>query len=355
MEMERILRRSAAAGGSDHAWSAEQEERVGNLLAYAFPDRIARREADGTYRLVTGRVARFPSSGFRGGSRVAVASRAAGPWITAPDADAGETSGVIRLAAPVEREEVDRILALAADERREIRWEGLVPKGVLVRRAGRLVLAERPYHPSPAEAAASFREHIARRGLEILPWNARSRGLLVRLRFYARLRPEAGLGDMSDAGLAARAGEWLEPSLRLAGGQVISAGQLLVSLERMIGASRGRFESEVPEALMLPTGGRRAIDYAGEEPAVEARIQEVFGLAESPRVCGVPLTFRLLSPARRPLQITRDLASFWRSTYAEVRGEMRGRYPKHYWPENPLEAEPTASGVRPRRSKPSKR
>jgi len=80
---------------------------------------------------------------------------------------------------------------------------------------------------------------------------------------------------------------------------------------------------------------------------VEARIQEVFGLAESPRVCGVPLTFRLLSPARRPLQITRDLASFWRTTYTEVRKEMRGRYPKHYWPENPLDAEPT-SGVRPR-------
>ena len=354
MEMERILRRLPAAVEHNRMWSAEQEERVGNLLAYAFPDRIARREADGTYRLVTGRVARFPSSGSRGGSRVAVASRAAGAWITAPDADAGETSGVIRLAAPVEREEVDRILALAADERREIRWEGLVPKGVLVRRAGRLVLAERPYRPSPAAEAASFREHIARKGLEVLPWNARSRGLLARLRFYARRRPEAGLGDMSDASLASRAGEWLSPFLSRTGGQVISAGQLLGSLESMIGAARGRFQSEVPEALTLPTGGRRAIDYTGEDPAVEARIQEVFGFAGSPLVCGVPLTFRLLSPARRPLQITRDLASFWNSTYAEVRGEMRGRYPKHYWPENPLEAEPTA-GVRPKKSKPSKR
>ena len=128
----------------------------------------------------------------------------------------------------------------------------------------------------------------------------------------------------------------------------MTAGRLQSALQAMLGAARGRFESEVPESITLPTGGRRAIDYEGEEPAVEARIQEVFGLAESPRLCGVPLLFRLLSPARRPLQITNDLASFWRSTYAEVRREMRGRYPKHYWPENPLEAEPTA-GVRPRR------
>jgi ATP-dependent helicase HrpB len=168
------------------------------------------------------------------------------------------------------------------------------------------------------------------------------------MRFYARRRPERGLGDLSDQGLAARPGEWLEPFLKLTGGQVISAGTLAAALQGMLGAERGPFETEVPESLALPTGGRRAIDYEGTEPAVAARIQEVFGLAESPRVCGVPLAFRLLSPARRPLQITSDLASFWSTTYAEVRKEMRGRYPRHYWPENPLNAEPI-SGVRPRK------
>jgi ATP-dependent helicase HrpB len=126
----------------------------------------------------------------------------------------------------------------------------------------------------------------------------------------------------------------------------MSAGALVSAVRSLLGGARGGFDAEVPEALTLPTGARRAIDYEGGEPSVEARIQEVFGLAESPHVCGMPLTFRLLSPARRPLQITRDLASFWRMTYAEVRKEMRGRYPKHYWPEDPLEAEPT-SGVRP--------
>ena len=355
LEMERILRRASGAAGSDSGWTEEQEDRVGNLLGYAFPDRIARREPDGSYRLVTGRVARFPGSGSgpagqnrrNAAAQVAVSSRAAAHWITAPDADAGETSGIIRLAAPMDQEEVDRILALAAEESLEIRWEGLVPKGVLVRRAGRLSLSERPARPTAEEISASFRAHLQRQGIGILPWNARARSLLARMRFYARRRPERGLGDLSDQGLAARPGEWLEPYLKLTGGQAITAGTLAAALEAMLGADRGHFEAEVPESLTLPTGGRRAIDYEGTEPAVEARIQEVFGLAESPRVCGVPLAFRLLSPARRPLQITSDLASFWAVTYAEVRKEMRGRYPKHYWPENPLNAEPI-SGVRPR-------
>jgi ATP-dependent helicase HrpB len=247
----------------------------------------------------------------------------------------------------MDREEAERILALAAEESLEIRWEGLVPKGVLVRRAGRLSLSERPARPTPAEIAASFAAHLERQGPGILPWNARSRSLLARIRFYARRRPDSGLGDMSDAGLAARSDEWLAPFLKLSGGQVISPGPLQTALQAMLGADRAQFEADVPEAIALPTGGRRAIDYEGNEPAVEARIQEVFGLSESPALCGVPLAFRLLSPARRPLQITSDLASFWRVTYAEVRKEMRGRYPRHYWPENPLDAEPI-SGVRPR-------
>jgi len=348
LEMERILRRSSLSAERDNGWTAAQEERVGNLLGYAFPDRIARREPDGSYRLVTGRVARFPGSGHGPAAKIAVASRAAAHWITAPDADAGETSGIIRLAAPMEEEEADRILALAAEESLEIRWEGLVPKGVLVRRAGRLSLSERPARPTAVEIAASFGAHLQRQGIGILPWNARARSLLARMRFFARKRPERGLGDLSDPGLAARSGEWLEPYLKLTGWQVLTAGPLFAALQAMLGADRGAFEADVPEALTLPTGGRRAIDYEGTEPAVEARIQEVFGLAESPCVCGVPLAFRLLSPARRPLQITSDLASFWRTTYADVRKEMRGRYPKHYWPENPLDAEPI-SGVRPRR------
>ena len=346
-EMERILRRSRETGATDYGWTTEQEEKVGDLLARGFPDRIARREPDGSFRMVTGRAVRFPGPPPRPGVRMAVASRAVAAWVVAPDVDAGETSGIIHLAAPIDREEAEQSLAAAAREITEIRWEGMVPRGMRVRRAGRIVLTERPVKPSAEEISVSFRQRVSQEGISILPWNPRAKELLLRMRFFSRAHPESALGDLSDGGLAARAAEWLEPFLKPTGGQILTAAQLSGALEGLLGKERRRLASEAPEAITLPTGSRRQIDYEGDEPAVEARIQEVFGLAESPRVCGVPLTFRLLSPARRPLQITRDLASFWRTTYAEVRKEMRGRYPKHYWPENPLDAEPT-SGVRPR-------
>ncbi len=345
-EMGRILRRLPPTQAV-YGWTEEQEERVGSLLAGAFPDRLARREPDGSYRLVTGRIARFPSSGSAASGRVTVPSRAAGPWVVALDADPGDTIGSVRLAAPVQSEEAEQALAFAAVEAVEIRWEGLVPKGALVRRAGRLVLTERPARPVPDEVGSSFQQMLGQRGLALLPWNAQSTRLLARMRFYARARADPGAGDLSDIGLIARAGEWLAPHLKLAGGQVIGAGGLFSALRELAVSMGGRIDAEVPESVTLPTGGKRAIDYDGPEPSVEARIQEVFGLAGSPVICGVPLTFRLLSPARRPLQITRDLESFWRVTYAEVRKEMRGRYPKHYWPEDPLTAQP-ATGVRPK-------
>ncbi|HTU01856.1 MAG TPA: ATP-dependent helicase C-terminal domain-containing protein, partial [Candidatus Sulfotelmatobacter sp.] len=343
MEQDRILRRM---GGHGTEWDADQESQVGGLLASAFADRIARKEPDRTYRLLTGRMARFPGAGA--GAHVPVPSRAATAWIVAPDADAGETVGIIRLAAPMSEAEVERIIERVANETREIRWEGLVPKGFLVRRAGRLVLTERPVRPEPAEVSASFQAHLMKQGIAILPWNASSRELLARMRALARYRPDRGLGDLSDEGLAARAAEWLGPFLKLGGGQPLGSAGLQAALAGLLGGARGDLDREAPQFLTLPTGKRRAIDYTGPEPTVEARIQEVFGLARSPLICGTPLTFRLLSPASRPLQITRDLASFWATTYAEVRREMRGRYPKHYWPDDPLQAEPTA-GVRPRK------
>jgi ATP-dependent helicase HrpB len=355
-EMGRILRRLAPSRGAgegggaagEYGWTTAQEDRVGSLLAGAFPDRLARREPDGSYRLVTGRRAQFPTTGGGASGRVVVPSRAATSWIVALDADPGDTIGTIRLAAPLESAEAERALSFAAEEAVEIRWEGLVPKGALVRRAGRLVLTERPARPEPDAVLRAFQAALAEKGISMLPWNAQSTRLLARMRFYSRARGGSSPDDYSDAGLAARSGEWLTPHLKLNGGQVMTAGGLYSALRTLAGLGGGRIDIDVPETVTLPTGGKRAIDYEGSEPSVEARIQEVFGLAASPLICGVPLTFRLLSPARRPLQITRDLGSFWRTTYAEVRREMRGRYPKHYWPEDPLTAEPTAR-VRPDR------
>jgi ATP-dependent helicase HrpB len=189
--------------------------------------------------------------------------------------------------------------------------------------------------------AASLRERLAREGISLLPWNEKSRRLLERIRFWKSHARDGGGADLSDEGLAARAEEWLGPHLTLSGGPVLTAEKLSAALRSLLGPDRGRLDSEVPESLVLPTGGRRGIDYSSGAPAVEARIQEVFGLAASPRICGVPVVFRLLSPAGRPLQVTTDLGGFWEGSYAEVRKQMRGRYPRHYWPEDPLKAEPT--------------
>ncbi len=346
-EMGRILRRHRPAEGAVYGWSEEQEHAVGALLATSFPDRLARRDPDGSYRLVTGRTAHFPSVGRVTGPRVAAASRAAGPWVVALDADPGETSGLIRLAAPVSADTASESLARAAEESTEIRWEGLVPRTFVVRRAGRLVLVERPGAASPPQVAESFARLLEKNGIGILPWNTQSTRLLARMRAFSRAFPAAGLPGLSDAALAETAAGWLASFLKLSGGQVLNAAGLHAALQAMLGSLKGRLSQEAPESIILPTGGKRAVDYEGADPVVEARIQEVFGLAESPRICGMPLTFRLLSPSQRPLQITRDLASFWQTGYREVRKEMRGRYPRHYWPENPLEAEPT-NRVRPR-------
>ena len=131
--------------------------------------------------------------------------------------------------------------------------------------------------------------------------------------------------------------------LDLSGGPVLDGAGLLRALSALIPGRRADLDRFAPEALVLPTGTRCPIDYSSGVPVVEARIQEVFGLAAGPVICGVQLVFRLLSPARRPLQVTDDLAGFWRSSYAEVRKQMRGRYPRHDWPEDPSTASPTRS------------
>ena len=146
--------------------------------------------------------------------------------------------------------------------------------------------------------------------------------------------------------------QWLAPWLhgmnRL---ESLSADKLCEALlSRYTHAQRKALEEFAPTHVVVPTGTRVAVDYEDDNaPCIEVRMQEVFGLADTPRIAGgkVPVTLKLLSPARRPMQITRDLAGFWRGSYAEVRKDMRGRYPRHYWPENPLEAEPVR-GLKPK-------
>ncbi len=338
-ESERILKRT---GARPLRWSAGDEERAGALLAGAYPDRIGRRGADGSYRFSSGRAAFFPEhSGPRGAERVQAPSRAAEEWIVAPDADAGDPAGKIYLAAPLDRKTAEQALQPLTEEIRETRWKGLELKVYVVRRAGRLTLEEKTAAPTAAEASDAVRERLRESGPEWLPWNGRSLSLLERLKFLEKTA--ASPGPDFTGGFA----EKLGALMAVGKSHAVSADMAHSALRSALGAEAARLIKGVPETVRLPTGQDRRIDYSSGTPVVEARIQEVFGLRDSPKVCGINVVFKLLSPARRPLQITRDLAGFWKNTYADVRKEMRGRYPKHYWPEDPGKAEPI-TGVRPK-------
>jgi ATP-dependent helicase HrpB len=212
----------------------------------------------------------------------------------------------------------------------------------------------------PEHVADALLEQVRGAGLGVLPWQEADHRLLARMRFVAA-HPSQGRGvsaaawpAMDEAALLADIDQWLLPWLQgVKSLQQLADGRLAEALlSRLDRTQRQQLEECAPTHVTVPTGSRIAVDYLDDNaPCIEVRMQEVFGLADTPRIAGgrVPLTLKLLSPARRPMQITRDLAGFWRGSYAEVRKDMRGRYPRHYWPEDPLQAEPLR-GLRPRRS-----
>ncbi|HEY8540608.1 MAG TPA: ATP-dependent helicase C-terminal domain-containing protein, partial [Steroidobacteraceae bacterium] len=184
--------------------------------------------------------------------------------------------------------------------------------------------------------------------LAVLPWSREARALQARMEFARRVDPNATppWPDVSDAGLLARLEDWLAPWL-----DGITRREHLAKLD-MHAALRGlldwtleqRLNEIAPTHLVVPSGSRIPIDYSGDQPTVAVRLQELFGMRETPTVATgrVPLTLQLLSPAHRPVQVTQDLVSFWVRGYPEVKKELKGRYPKHYWPDDPLTATPTA-------------
>jgi len=220
-----------------------------------------------------------------------------------------------------------------------------------VRRLGALILAERPLAVKPNEETARLlADGVLRLGLERLARTDAARQWLARVHFLRTLEGEPW-PDLSDAVLAARAGEWLAPmfSGKTSVSQVTGEDLARALRSLLPHALARRLDKEAPSHLVVPTGSQLAIDYAAEGgPALAVRVQELFGLDRHPSVGNgrVPLTLSLLSPAQRPIQVTKDLPAFWRGSWAEVRRELRGRYPKHSWPENPLAAAPT------RRAKP---
>jgi ATP-dependent helicase HrpB len=223
-------------------------------------------------------------------------------------------------------------------------------------RFGEIVLDEKPLQELPQGATSTaLLEGLRSLGLEALPWDDDARTFVARNEFVRKL-DRSDLGDWPDFSPTALAADfaWLEPFLDgITRRSHFARIPLLAALRARLAPAQSRALDELaPTHITLPTGTRTPIDYVDDlAPCASMRMQEVFGLAATPRIGGglVPITFKLLSPAHRPLQVTRDLASFWRNAYVDVRKDMRGRYPRHYWPENPLEAEPT------RRAKPRPR
>jgi ATP-dependent helicase HrpB len=318
----------------------------GMLLALAYPDRVAqlRPGSGGRYLLSNGR-----GAAFRGSVALARA-----PYLVAVVLDDDTRDARIDLAAQLPREALERVFAGQIETLEQCGWDA--QEGALlarrVRRLEALVLDEQLMPVPTGEAAiAAMLEGVRSEGVGSLPWDADTRMLLARMEFV-RLRTAPGGAPRSDwpasddETLLGELPSWLAAWLpgvtrRSQLARIALADALRARLNR---TQLRELEVLAPRELAVPSGSRLRIDYLDQSaPCVAVRLQEVFGLKQTPRVGGgtVPLTFKLLSPAHRPVQITRDLASFWRSGYAQVRKDLRGRYPRHPWPEDPLTATPT--------------
>ena len=321
-------------------------ESAGALLALAFPDRIGalRAGGEGRFTLANGRGAHFSEA----------QSLARQPLIVAVHLDDRERDARILLAAPLEREALEAVMPGALERRETVEWNRR-EQAVVARRELRLDQLLLESHPLAEVAAERTREAMLAGlrdlGLEALPWERESRELQARVALVRGLGGSyAQWPDLADAALAESLEDWLAPWLDgVTRREHLSRLPLAEALRARLGWQRQReLDALAPTHLSVPSGSQIRIEYLDESaPVVAVRLQEVFGLTETPRLAGgrVPVTFKLLSPAHRPVQVTRDLASFWRRGYAEVRKDLRGRYPKHHWPEDPLTAEPVR-GVR---------
>jgi ATP-dependent helicase HrpB len=307
------------------------------LLAEAWPERIAKaRGGLGHFQLASG----------RGAFMDATEPLAKAPWLAIAELGGGESRDRILLAAELDPAELKT--AFVGRLTREARLErdaGGRLKAKQVIALGALVIEERLIaDPDPALILAALLDEVRSKGLAALPWGEASEALRARAAFLHGLDPTAP--DLSDAALLADLDAWLAPVLagKSALGQLAGRDLETALRTRLDPAALRRLDAEAPARFEAPTGSRLAIDYAAEGgPRVDVRVQELYGLTRHPAVAGgrVPLVLALLSPAHRPIQLTRDLPGFWRGAWAEVRKEMRGRYPKHPWPEDPAAAAPT--------------
>ncbi|WP_201318474.1 ATP-dependent helicase HrpB [Paenibacillus sp. EPM92] len=325
--------------GLSGATSADKDANCGLLLALAYPDRIGQNRGDGRFILSGGRGAVF-------GKPQQLSQEA---YLVAAELDDQGTDSRIRLAAPLTLDDLYRHFDELIVREAVVRWDDQA-RNVRARkreRLGALLLKETVWpNPEQGEVVQALLEGVRTEGLDLLTWTKPAKQLRERLAFMHRHARGDGWPDVSDEALLEGLDEWLAPHLYgMKQREDLQRLQPASLLEGMLSwPQRQALEQDAPTHVTVPSGSRIPIDYSDPDaPVLAVRLQEMFGLQHTPRLAGgrVPVVLHLLSPAHRPVQVTRDLASFWRDAYFEVKKDLKGRYPKHVWPDDPLAAAPT--------------
>jgi ATP-dependent helicase HrpB len=332
-EVRRLSSFVADAGGG----SGPDDAAVGLVAALAFPERVARARGEGAFLMASGTGAQLrDGSGLR-----------SAPWLAVAVADrpAHSASARVRLAAVVDEDTARTAAGHLWFAGEEVHWAGGDVVARRVERLGAVELSVRPLkQPAPGLVREALVEGLRREGLGLLRWTRETGQLRERLAFLHRELGEPW-PDVSEDALLERTEQWLEPELSRARRRSdlarIDAGQALRRLLPWATGEAVRLDELAPERIEVPSGSRIRVEYGGAQPVLAVKLQELFGLRETPRVAGVPVLVHLLSPAGRPAAVTADLASFWQDGYRAVRAELRGRYPKHPWPEDPTTVEAT--------------
>lgn len=321
---------------------ASQLHETGRLLAFAYPDRIAQKR---------GETERYLLSNGSGASLHSPQTLSRAEYLVVAQLDAADRDARIQLAAPIELDELSADFGEVIEQRDRIEWNSreAIVTATQERRLGELALQSRRLEkPDATQVLAAMLQGIRELGLNALPWSDAARHLRTRMQFaYAHDRhANPAWPNVEDEYLLEHLHEWLAPWL-----DGISRRTQLTQLDMhevllgLLDWNQQQSLNEIaPTHLRVPSGSNISIDYSGPTPTLSVRLQEVFGMTTTPRVGGgsVPVLMELLSPARRPVQVTQDLASFWARGYHDVKKDLKGRYPKHYWPDDPLQAEATA-------------
>jgi ATP-dependent helicase HrpB len=317
----------------------------GVMLAFAYPDRIAQRRGSARFRMANGGGAGVPAHD----------NLAKSEYIAIALLDGAQADAKVFLAGELSLDEIETYFGDLIETSSGVHWDNKTQavKAARIRRLGAIILEERTDSSADPEAiAAAMAEGVAAMGIAALPWTDAALLFRTRIMFLRRTLPELGWPDLSDNALAATFGEWLAPYLAgMTKRNDLSRLELAQILRGMVPHELlARLDKLAPLRMEVPSGGHYRIDYETEgDPVLRVRLQEMFGMMSAPQVADgrVRLRIELLSPAGRPVAVTQSLETFWRDAYMDVRKDLRGRYPKHYWPENPLEAQ----AVAPRRTR----